>query len=62
MHNGLSRPSLLRGGELNGQSLNLTAEEKQSVKDIQAYEYWCFERQEEDNFKSLNVQITPNCA
>lgn len=38
---------------MNDQNLNLTAEEKLSEKDIQAYKNWCFERQEEDNFKSL---------
>ena len=38
------------GGELNGQSLNLTAKEKLSEEDVQAYKYWCFER-EEDNFE-----------
>ena len=38
-------------GELNGQSLNLT--EKLSGEDVQTYKYWCFERQEEDNFESL---------
>ena len=40
-------------GELNGQSLNLTAKEKLSEEDVQTYKYWCFERQEEDNFESL---------
>ena len=40
-------------GELNGQSLNLTAKEKLSEEDVQTYKYWCFERQEEDNLESL---------
>ena len=39
--------------ELNGQSLSLTAKEKLCEEDVQAYKFWCLERQEKDNFKSL---------
>lgn len=39
--------------ELTGQNLNLTAKEKVSEEDVQAYKYWCFEGKKEDNFESL---------
>ena len=31
-------------GELNGQSLSLTAKEKLCEEDVQAYKFWCLER------------------
>jgi hypothetical protein len=40
-------------GPLHGQSLNLTAKEKLSEEDVQAYKYWLIDRSREDNFESL---------
>ena len=42
-----------RGAETNGQNLNLTAKEKLSAKDVEAYKYWLFERSERDTFQNL---------
>ena len=41
------------GAETNGQNLNLTAKEKLSAKDVEAYKYWLFERSERDTFENL---------
>jgi hypothetical protein len=42
-----------RGAETNGQNLNLTAKDKLSAKDVEAYKYWLFERSERDTFENL---------
>ena len=41
------------GRELTGQNLNLTAKEKLSQRDVQAYKYWLIEHSNEDNFETL---------
>ena len=41
------------GRELQGQNLSLTAKEKLSEEDVQAYKYWLIDRSLEDNFESL---------
>ena len=51
------------GKELTGQNLNLTAKEKLSQQDVQAYKYWLIEHSREDTFGTfvewveLRVQI-----
>ena len=44
-----SRP----GKELTGQNLNLTAKQKLSQRDVQAYKYWLIEHLREDTFETL---------
>ena len=41
------------GKELTGQNLNLTAKEKLSQQDVQAYKYWLIEHSREDTFGTL---------
>ena len=41
------------GKELTGQNLNLTAKEKLSQQDVQAYKYWLIEHYREDIFEDL---------
>ena len=41
------------GPELQGHNLNLTAKEKLSEEDVQAYKHWLIDHSLEDNFKSL---------
>ena len=41
------------GRELQGRNLSLTAKEKLSEEDVQAYKYWLIDRSLEDNFESL---------
>lgn len=41
------------GQELQGQSLNLTAKEKLSEEDVQAYKHWLIDHSLEDSFESL---------
>ncbi len=48
--------SLRDGGaevEMGREHLNLTAKEKLTEKDIQAYKYWLFERKMDDTFANL---------
>ena len=40
-------------GDLNGHSLNLTAKEKLTEKDVRDYKFWLIERHEEDNLENL---------
>ena len=41
------------GKELTGQNLNLTAKEKLSQQDVQAYKYWLIVHSREDTFGTL---------
>lgn len=42
-----------RGQELQGHNLNLTAKEKLSEEDVQAYKHWLIDHSLEDSFESL---------
>ena len=41
------------GQELQGHNLSLTAKEKVSEDDVQAYKHWLIDRSLEDSFESL---------
>ena len=41
------------GAVVNGHSLNLTAKEKLTASDLQAYKYWLYEHSEIDTFEAL---------
>lgn len=45
------------GQELQGQSLNLTAKEKLSEEDVQAYKHWLIDHSLKDSFESLIEQV-----
>lgn len=47
------------GQELQGQSLSLTAKEKLSEEDVQAYKHWICDYSLEDNFASLVEWVEP---